>query len=79
MKDCKKCNQTVENCECHIPGEVKHEGLHTMCKILLEKKMYSREEVSRLLKALQNEIFPIGKIVGDIDSTVDKWIKENLK
>jgi len=27
MKYCKKCNQTPQNCECHIPDKVKNAGL----------------------------------------------------
>ena len=33
--DCPKCTQTKSNCECHIPDEIKHKGLHDFCKILL--------------------------------------------
>lgn len=25
--DCPKCEQTIQNCECHIPDSVKHAGL----------------------------------------------------
>jgi len=27
INDCEWCNQTIENCECHIPFEDKHSGL----------------------------------------------------
>jgi len=27
MKYCKKCSQTPQNCECHIPDKVKNAGL----------------------------------------------------
>jgi len=33
MEDCKYCNQTVENCECHIPSRVKHKGLWEMSEL----------------------------------------------
>lgn len=33
MKNCNKCKQTVENCECHIPDEEKHSGLRHLVKI----------------------------------------------
>lgn len=34
--ECTKCRQTVQNCECYIPDEVKHKGLYNMHKILPE-------------------------------------------
>jgi hypothetical protein len=37
MEDCKKCNQTKENCECHIPDEEKHVGLYSLIKKLFKK------------------------------------------
>lgn len=33
MEDCKYCNQTVENCECHIPSREKHKGLWEMSEL----------------------------------------------
>lgn len=33
MEDCKYCNQTVENCECHIPSRAKHKGLWEMSEL----------------------------------------------
>jgi len=87
MENCKKCNQTTENCECHIPDEVKHAGLHTFCKSVTEEKMYTKSEVEGL----------IAKFSDHIDSKIDydaiaaaccsipcpewdekKWIKDNL-
>ena len=35
-EDCKKCNQTVQNCECHIPYEEKHSGLIKFCKMVVD-------------------------------------------
>ena len=37
MEDCTKCGQTVENCECHIPDEVKHAGLYKLAKHVTSK------------------------------------------
>ena len=34
--NCKKCDQTIENCECHIPDEEKHSGLKALVKSLLK-------------------------------------------
>lgn len=27
MKDCDKCNQTIQNCECHISDQEKNAGI----------------------------------------------------
>jgi hypothetical protein len=32
--ECSKCNQTVANCECHIPFEEKHKSLLQMNKVI---------------------------------------------
>ncbi len=34
--DCKKCGQTKDNCECHIPDKEKHSGLWNLCKKLFK-------------------------------------------
>ena len=34
-----KCNQTKENCECHIPDVEKHQGLFNMHKIYKSSKL----------------------------------------
>lgn len=34
--ECEYCNQTIENCECHISAKEKHKGLIEYCKYLLE-------------------------------------------
>lgn len=36
MEDCEKCNQTKENCECHIPDKLKPAGLHNFVKMLMD-------------------------------------------
>jgi hypothetical protein len=51
MEDCLKCNQTKENCECHIPDKEKHKGLFNLIKDIREKntvrEYYYEREVPR--------------------------------
>lgn len=48
--DCKRCKQTVENCECHIPNEVKHAGLYSMCKDLKNEDGVLRRFMKSLIR-----------------------------
>jgi len=47
-QDCPKCKQTKQNCECHIPDEVKHAGLKEFIgklpEILDEMKNNTKEK-----------------------------------
>ena len=56
MKDCKKCNQTTENCECHIPDEVKHKGLHDFCESLKDDCTYTKKELQKIFKDRLNHL-----------------------
>jgi len=38
MEDCGWCNQTRENCECHIPFEKKHRGLIQLVKEIIKEE-----------------------------------------
>jgi len=42
MEDCLNCNQTVANCECHIPDEEKHAGLYNLTKALANSEMVEK-------------------------------------
>lgn len=83
FEDCFKCNQTIQNCECHIPFEEKHASLFKMKEVIPQllkelkpnqKQMFSREEVISLLHKFMQYQHPDWHHW----STV-KWAEQNLK
>ena len=76
-KECNKCNQTVENCECHISDEVKHVGLKAFCKYLFNnpKEMSNKKLSAEEYFQTQNPQKWAGLILSESPEhiTLAKW------